>query len=207
MKRTSGRRKRSTMQHKPNLETGLCSAIGPETVNMILWCGLLVMGVVLECASHVFFLCAGLVGHSHPKAKQQARPVRGQQVLALRHLKRQQTQIQRRGGSLKMTWILSQARARLRRHRVRYIVLNGNRIVAVPATLYTFHYAEYVSHVEFIWMSGTGWIADFGEVNSKAPAAGLGFSAWDGPTSQPATTAETQEKGWAKFTDFQPFCW
>uniref|UniRef100_A0A667YMP6 Protein phosphatase 6 regulatory subunit 2 n=1 Tax=Myripristis murdjan TaxID=586833 RepID=A0A667YMP6_9TELE len=53
--------------------------------------------------------------------------------------------------------------------------------------------------------SGAGWIADFGEVNSKAPAAGAGFAAWDSPASHPATT-ETEEKGWAKFTDFQPFC-
>ncbi|KAM7414474.1 hypothetical protein PAMA_019343 [Pampus argenteus] len=51
----------------------------------------------------------------------------------------------------------------------------------------------------------TGWIADFGEVNSKAPAAGLGFSTWDSSVSQPAAT-EAEEKGWAKFTDFQPFC-
>ncbi|XP_051918295.1 serine/threonine-protein phosphatase 6 regulatory subunit 2 [Hippocampus zosterae] len=49
----------------------------------------------------------------------------------------------------------------------------------------------------------SGWIADFGEVNSKAPAAGVGFAAWDSP--QPAAT-ETDDKGWAKFTDFQPFC-
>ncbi|XP_062246541.1 serine/threonine-protein phosphatase 6 regulatory subunit 2 isoform X1 [Platichthys flesus] len=51
----------------------------------------------------------------------------------------------------------------------------------------------------------TGWIADFGEVNSKAPAAGVGFAAWDTPLSQPAA-ADGEEKGWAKFTDFQPFC-
>lgn len=51
----------------------------------------------------------------------------------------------------------------------------------------------------------SGWVADFGEVNSKAPAAGTGFSAWDAPDSQPAAT-EAEEKGWAKFTDFQPFC-
>ncbi|XP_026220988.1 serine/threonine-protein phosphatase 6 regulatory subunit 2 isoform X3 [Anabas testudineus] len=51
----------------------------------------------------------------------------------------------------------------------------------------------------------TGWIADFGEVNSKAPAAGVGFAAWATPVSQPATT-QAEEKGWAKFTDFQPFC-
>ncbi|XP_077373120.1 serine/threonine-protein phosphatase 6 regulatory subunit 2 [Festucalex cinctus] len=49
----------------------------------------------------------------------------------------------------------------------------------------------------------SGWIADFGEVNSEAPTAGGGFAAWDSP--QPAAT-ETEEKGWAKFTDFQPFC-
>uniref|UniRef100_A0A7N8XZI1 Protein phosphatase 6, regulatory subunit 2b n=1 Tax=Mastacembelus armatus TaxID=205130 RepID=A0A7N8XZI1_9TELE len=53
--------------------------------------------------------------------------------------------------------------------------------------------------------AGTGWIADFGEVNSTAPAAGVGFAAWDNPVSQPAAT-ESEEKGWAKFTDFQPFC-
>ncbi|XP_058500865.1 serine/threonine-protein phosphatase 6 regulatory subunit 2 isoform X2 [Solea solea] len=51
----------------------------------------------------------------------------------------------------------------------------------------------------------TGWIADFGEVNSKAPAAGATFAAWDTPVSQPAAT-NAEEKGWAKFTDFQPFC-
>lgn len=51
----------------------------------------------------------------------------------------------------------------------------------------------------------TGWIADFGEVNSQAPAPGTGFSAWDTPDSQAAAT-EAEEKGWAKFTDFQPFC-
>uniref|UniRef100_A0A673BZ81 Protein phosphatase 6, regulatory subunit 2b n=1 Tax=Sphaeramia orbicularis TaxID=375764 RepID=A0A673BZ81_9TELE len=52
--------------------------------------------------------------------------------------------------------------------------------------------------------SDTGWVADFGEVNSKAPAPGVGFAAWDSPASQPAAT-DTEEKGWAKFTDFQPF--
>lgn len=54
--------------------------------------------------------------------------------------------------------------------------------------------------------SGSGWVANFGEVNSKAPAAGVGFSAWGSPDCQPAAT-ESEEKGWAKFTDFQPFCW
>lgn len=50
-----------------------------------------------------------------------------------------------------------------------------------------------------------GWVADFGEVNSKAPSSGGGFTAWDTPMPQTDTT-ETEEKGWAKFTDFQPFC-
>uniref|UniRef100_A0A8C9X8W5 Protein phosphatase 6 regulatory subunit 2 n=1 Tax=Sander lucioperca TaxID=283035 RepID=A0A8C9X8W5_SANLU len=63
----------------------------------------------------------------------------------------------------------------------------------------------YMSCVWCFSHSGTGWIADFGEVNSKAPAPGMGFSAWDTPASQPAAT-EAEEKGWAKFTDFQPFC-
>ncbi|XP_013858932.1 serine/threonine-protein phosphatase 6 regulatory subunit 2 isoform X2 [Austrofundulus limnaeus] len=53
--------------------------------------------------------------------------------------------------------------------------------------------------------AGTGWVADFGEVNSKAPAAGEAFAAWETPASQPAS-GEAEEKGWAKFTDFQPFC-
>uniref|UniRef100_A0AAQ5YRZ9 Protein phosphatase 6, regulatory subunit 2b n=1 Tax=Amphiprion ocellaris TaxID=80972 RepID=A0AAQ5YRZ9_AMPOC len=65
-----------------------------------------------------------------------------------------------------------------------------------------------VSLFRSLWcclFSGTDWVADFGEVNSKAPAAGVGFTAWDTPVSQPAAT-EAEEKGWAKFTDFQPFC-
>ncbi|KAM9807584.1 serine/threonine-protein phosphatase 6 regulatory subunit 2 [Neosynchiropus ocellatus] len=48
------------------------------------------------------------------------------------------------------------------------------------------------------------WIADFGEVNSKAPAAGVGFAGWESSVDEPAATEA--EKGWAKFTDFQPFC-
>ncbi|XP_015239487.1 PREDICTED: serine/threonine-protein phosphatase 6 regulatory subunit 2 isoform X2 [Cyprinodon variegatus] len=51
----------------------------------------------------------------------------------------------------------------------------------------------------------SSWVADFGEVNSTAPAAGAAFSPWDTPVSQPAAS-EAEEKGWAKFTDFQPFC-
>ncbi|KAM9854381.1 serine/threonine-protein phosphatase 6 regulatory subunit 2 [Aulostomus maculatus] len=61
------------------------------------------------------------------------------------------------------------------------------------------------SHSQTEATQSTGWIADFGEVNSKAPAAGGGFTAWDSSVSQPAAT-EAEEKGWAKFTDFQPFC-
>ncbi|MED6292658.1 hypothetical protein CHARACLAT_002674 [Characodon lateralis] len=49
------------------------------------------------------------------------------------------------------------------------------------------------------------WVADFGEVNSTAPTAGAALSPWDAPVSQPAA-AEAKDKGWAKFTDFQPFC-
>ncbi|XP_028305074.1 serine/threonine-protein phosphatase 6 regulatory subunit 2 isoform X2 [Gouania willdenowi] len=53
----------------------------------------------------------------------------------------------------------------------------------------------------------SGWVADFGEVNSKAPVAGGGggFATWGNAATQPATK-EAEEKGWAKFTDFQPFC-
>ncbi|KAM9376074.1 serine/threonine-protein phosphatase 6 regulatory subunit 2 [Pholidichthys leucotaenia] len=51
--------------------------------------------------------------------------------------------------------------------------------------------------------TSAGWVADFGEVNSKAPEAGVGFTTWATPASQPT---EAEEKGWAKFTDFQPFC-
>lgn len=64
----------------------------------------------------------------------------------------------------------------------------------------------YMLMCEVFDFPGTGWVADFGEVNSKAPAAGAAFSAWDIPDTQPSTT-EAGEKGWAKFTDFQPFCW
>uniref|UniRef100_A0A6Q2XH29 Protein phosphatase 6, regulatory subunit 2b n=1 Tax=Esox lucius TaxID=8010 RepID=A0A6Q2XH29_ESOLU len=39
---------------------------------------------------------------------------------------------------------------------------------------------------------------------SHAPQPGMGVDAWGSPGPQPVTT-ET-EKGWAKFTDFQPFC-
>lgn len=53
--------------------------------------------------------------------------------------------------------------------------------------------------------SNSGWTADFGVVNSTAPAAGGGFGAWDTVVSEPTAT-DTEDKGWANFTDFQPFC-
>ncbi|KAM9572333.1 serine/threonine-protein phosphatase 6 regulatory subunit 2 isoform 2-T2 [Salvelinus alpinus] len=37
-----------------------------------------------------------------------------------------------------------------------------------------------------------------------APMPGVGVDAWGSPAPQPVTTEA--EKGWAKFTDFQPFC-
>ncbi|XP_072258067.1 serine/threonine-protein phosphatase 6 regulatory subunit 2 isoform X2 [Pyxicephalus adspersus] len=54
----------------------------------------------------------------------------------------------------------------------------------------------------------TGWNAVFDEpVNSKPPtpcvALDVGSSVWDAPAPE---TSTPEEKGWAKFTDFQPFC-
>ncbi|XP_068257768.1 serine/threonine-protein phosphatase 6 regulatory subunit 2 isoform X2 [Nyctibius grandis] len=53
---------------------------------------------------------------------------------------------------------------------------------------------------------GSGWTAVFEPVNSKPPvpcvAMDVGSSVWD--SAAPENT--TPEKGWAKFTDFQPFC-
>ncbi|XP_075713703.1 serine/threonine-protein phosphatase 6 regulatory subunit 2 isoform X6 [Rhinoderma darwinii] len=54
----------------------------------------------------------------------------------------------------------------------------------------------------------TGWTAVFDEhVNSKppTPCVGLdvGANVWDAPAPE---TSTPEEKGWAKFTDFQPFC-
>uniref|UniRef100_A0A7M4ECE4 Protein phosphatase 6 regulatory subunit 2 n=1 Tax=Crocodylus porosus TaxID=8502 RepID=A0A7M4ECE4_CROPO len=55
--------------------------------------------------------------------------------------------------------------------------------------------------------SGSGWTAVFEPVNSKPPAPcvamDVGSSVWD--SAAPETTTP-EEKGWAKFTDFQPFC-
>uniref|UniRef100_A0A673BZ66 Protein phosphatase 6, regulatory subunit 2b n=1 Tax=Sphaeramia orbicularis TaxID=375764 RepID=A0A673BZ66_9TELE len=98
--------------------------------------------------------------------------------------------------SLKMIWILSQAS--LRQQRVRL-----NQFLTVY--FFSFLFGPMSVCMMPCASSDTGWVADFGEVNSKAPAPGVGFAAWDSPASQPAAT-DTEEKGWAKFTDFQPFC-
>ncbi|KAH1186577.1 serine/threonine-protein phosphatase 6 regulatory subunit 2 [Mauremys mutica] len=54
---------------------------------------------------------------------------------------------------------------------------------------------------------GSGWTAVFEPVNSKPPvpcvAMDVGSSVWDSAAPE---TATPEEKGWAKFTDFQPFC-
>lgn len=55
--------------------------------------------------------------------------------------------------------------------------------------------------------SGSGWTAVFEPVSSKPPtpcvAMDVGSSVWDSAAPENAAP----EKGWAKFTDFQPFCW
>ncbi|NWS17669.1 PP6R2 phosphatase, partial [Pachyramphus minor] len=54
---------------------------------------------------------------------------------------------------------------------------------------------------------GAGWTAVFEPVSSKPPtpcvAMDVGSSVWD--SAAPESSAP-EEKGWAKFTDFQPFC-
>ncbi|XP_062990517.1 serine/threonine-protein phosphatase 6 regulatory subunit 2 isoform X2 [Elgaria multicarinata webbii] len=56
-------------------------------------------------------------------------------------------------------------------------------------------------------LEGSGWTAAFEPVNAKPPAScvavDVGSSVWD--SSAPGTKA-SEERGWAKFTDFQPFC-
>lgn len=59
--------------------------------------------------------------------------------------------------------------------------------------------------------AGPGWTASFEDaVNSKAPgpsaAVDVGSSVWDSASPQ-RDSAQIEDKGWAKFTDFQPFCW
>uniref|UniRef100_A0A8B9PS20 Protein phosphatase 6 regulatory subunit 2 n=1 Tax=Apteryx owenii TaxID=8824 RepID=A0A8B9PS20_APTOW len=59
----------------------------------------------------------------------------------------------------------------------------------------------------FFVSSGSGWTAVFEPVNSKPPAPcvamDVGSSVWDSAAPENTTP---EEKGWAKFTDFQPFC-
>ncbi|XP_028603048.2 serine/threonine-protein phosphatase 6 regulatory subunit 2 isoform X1 [Podarcis muralis] len=54
---------------------------------------------------------------------------------------------------------------------------------------------------------GSGWTTAFEPVNAKAPPAcvamDVGSSVWDSATPD---TKTPEERGWAKFTDFQPFC-
>ncbi|KAJ8411201.1 hypothetical protein AAFF_G00172070 [Aldrovandia affinis] len=55
-----------------------------------------------------------------------------------------------------------------------------------------------------------GWTASFEDmVNSKAPApcvvVDVGSSVWDSAAPQ-HKAAQSEDKGWAKFSDFQPFC-
>ncbi|XP_044084953.1 serine/threonine-protein phosphatase 6 regulatory subunit 2 isoform X6 [Neovison vison] len=54
---------------------------------------------------------------------------------------------------------------------------------------------------------GTSWAVFDEPVNSPVPAPGVavdvGSSVWAASTHSPSTS---EEKGWAKFTDFQPFC-
>ncbi|NXH13534.1 PP6R2 phosphatase, partial [Bucco capensis] len=54
---------------------------------------------------------------------------------------------------------------------------------------------------------GSGWTAVFESVSSKPPAPcvamDVGSSVWDSAAPENPTP---EEKGWAKFTDFQPFC-
>ncbi|KAJ8261707.1 hypothetical protein GJAV_G00157410 [Gymnothorax javanicus] len=59
---------------------------------------------------------------------------------------------------------------------------------------------------------GPGWTASFEDpVSSKAPgpapcaAVDVGSSVWDSASPQ-HDHAQAEDKGWAKFTDFQPFC-
>uniref|UniRef100_A0A8C1MCY6 Protein phosphatase 6, regulatory subunit 2b n=1 Tax=Cyprinus carpio TaxID=7962 RepID=A0A8C1MCY6_CYPCA len=54
---------------------------------------------------------------------------------------------------------------------------------------------------------GPGWIAfedDFSCRDFASIAMDTGSSVWGSSTAQ---LSETEEKGWATFTDFQPFCW
>lgn len=114
MKRTSGRRKKSTMQHKPSLGTGRQTSNNADDLYISIK------------HTKMFCLLQGLVGHSPPRVMQPVRTVIGQRFLALRFLTQQQTLIQKKEKSPKISWIHSQARARLRQQRVRYVTSHSN---------------------------------------------------------------------------------
>lgn len=56
--------------------------------------------------------------------------------------------------------------------------------------------------------AGTSWAVFDEPANSPVPAPGVavdvGSGVWAAGTQSPSTW---EEKGWATFTDFQPFCW
>ncbi|RMB90247.1 hypothetical protein DUI87_33383 [Hirundo rustica rustica] len=53
--------------------------------------------------------------------------------------------------------------------------------------------------------AGAGWTAVFEPASPTPPVAmDVGSSVWDSAAPQGSAP---EEKGWAKFTDFQPFCW
>lgn len=69
------------------------------------------------------------------------------------------------------------------------------------------------SHIITEWnidyhLSGPGWTASFEDDFSCRDFASIamdtGSNVWGSSTAQ---LSETEEKGWATFTDFQPFCW
>lgn len=58
-------------------------------------------------------------------------------------------------------------------------------------------------------LAGPGWVASFeDDFNFKADFAGVaidsGSGVWGGTT---VPLNDSEDKGWATFTDFQPFCW
>lgn len=69
------------------------------------------------------------------------------------------------------------------------------------------------SHIKSEWKNyynpaGPGWTASFEDDFSCRDFASIaidtGSNVWGSSTAQ---LSETEEKGWATFTDFQPFCW
>lgn len=116
MKRTFGKKKRSTLQHKPSPVTGRYTAliVGALCIMFSEFLSLLLL-------MQMFCLFLGLVVHSHPRAQQLVRLLIGQQLLAQGPLSKSQTQILRRRRILKMNWILSQAWPKAMQPRVRNI--------------------------------------------------------------------------------------